>query len=74
MAWAAGGTAVGGIVGGPVGAMVGGVAGLIFYFQVMFLILSVQCIPFSLFVHYLWGILKVILANNFSAALYCNSL
>jgi len=53
MAWAAGLTAVGGIIGGPIGAMVGGMIGLIFYFQVMFLILSVQCIPFSLFVHYL---------------------
>ncbi|XP_076469717.1 uncharacterized protein LOC143300045 [Babylonia areolata] len=27
VAWAAGGTAIGGIVGGPVGAMVGGLAG-----------------------------------------------
>ena len=28
VAWAASGTAVGGIVGGPIGAMVGGVAGV----------------------------------------------
>ena len=31
VAWAAGGTAIGGIFGGPVGAMVGGVAGWVLY-------------------------------------------
>lgn len=47
MAWAAGGTAIGGVFGGPVGAMVGGMAGLIFYFQVMFL--SDAVLPFLFF-------------------------